>query len=1158
MGRMTKLFALTFLVALLLLPGMILAQDDAVPIDLGDTVTGEVDEAVSRGEFTFSSVAGTHVIITLESVDFDTYLVLLNAAGDVLAEDDDGAEGVNSQLEFTLAEAGDYTIIATSLREYLSNGEYIETGSFTLTLEEGEAPPATPTPLPPPPTPEAEISGTISVGETVEGTATEDAPRHSYVFEANAGETVTITLISAEFDTYLILLDVHGDELQSDDDSAGNLSSRIGPIELPEDGTYTIVATSYGHESGSMAALGDYTLSLEAGDAPVVEASPVPFDLPPDAPPVFEGTLVTGDVIAGSLSDATPNAAYTFEALAGDVVTIELSSADFDPYLTLLNADDEELAYDDDSAGELNSLILGFVIPDDGTYTVLVESYGHISSGSATPGSYTLALSADEPVVSPPPDDDDVMLMIGDEVAGTLTDDVPYAEYSVFAFANDVVTITLVSDDFDAYLVLLDEAGNELAANDDGAGGLDAGIISFIIPEDGVYTVVAQSFGYQVGGESGVGAYTLALAEGVAPIAEAIAVGDVSEGYLEVDMSNVIYTFEASAGDVVTITLVSDDFDAYLYLLGADGYVLVEDDDSGGNFNSQIGPIEIPEDGTYTIQVDNFEGGVTEGRYTLTLMGDDVIVRPQDGDISVGEMVIGELTLAQPTVEYTFYALAGEVVTITLESLDFDSYLLLYDANGIEIGRDDDGAGDLNSRLRSFIIPEDGFYTIAASSYGQAMGDEPTTGVFSLTLDSSETLPVVYGTISIGETVEGVLEESVAEYTFDANTGDVVTITLRSDTFDTYLLLYDAFGMELIRDDDSAGDLDSRISAYTIPTGGTYTIVVDSFGHATGDEIPAMGDYALTLAAAVIHPIEYTQAVAGVIEEENPVALYRFSGSAGDLVTIVLDTDSRSLNMRLEDEYGYYLGDAYETNNIIGPLTLPETGEYRITVDTYDIYQVQGYTLRVDRIVPQAITLDTKIETSFEDASVLYYSFEGQEGDSVSVRVESDGAVDTQIIINGPDGYEMMRDDDGGAGFDPEIQNLILYGDGTYTVLVRPYILGDDGDITVSIEGHGMMDLDDEAQVIRISDKNPEGVVAFDGVAGERVRLSARVLVNSSAEPRIEIWQADRLLASNSIGMVERLLVEFVVPEDGPVRVTLVSDYYSAAIIEFSIERLTE
>ena len=276
MGRMTKLLVMAFLLAMVVLPGMVLAQDGATPIDLGDTVTGAVDETTPRGQFIFSSVAGTHVVVTLTSDDFDTYLVLLDSAGNVLAEDDDSAEGVNSQLEFTLAEDGDYTIIATSLREFLSDGASFEAGNFTLMLAVGEAPPATPTPVPPVATPEAEITGLISVGETVAGTVTEDVPSHTYIFNANAGERVIITLVSDDFDTFLTLLDVHGDELQTDDDSAGNLDSRIGPIELPEDGTYTIVAASYGQANGRIAALGAYTLSLEDGDSPVVVVAEPP------------------------------------------------------------------------------------------------------------------------------------------------------------------------------------------------------------------------------------------------------------------------------------------------------------------------------------------------------------------------------------------------------------------------------------------------------------------------------------------------------------------------------------------------------------------------------------------------------------------------------------------------------------------------------------------------------------------------------------------------------------------------------------------------------------------------------------------------------------------------------------------------------------------
>ena len=170
----------------------------------------------------------------------------------------------------------------------------------------------------------------------------------------------------------------------------------------------------------------------------------------------------------------------------------------------------------------------------------------------------------------------------------------------------------------------------------------------------------------------------------------------------------------------------------------------------------------------------------------------------------------------------------------------------------------------------------------------------------------------------------------------------------------------------------------------------------------------------------------------------------------------------------------------------------------------------------------------------------------------------SDGRVDTFVTITGPDGYEIYYDDDSGAGFDPEIESLVLPDDGVYSVLVQPYILGDNGDFTLIIGDHAIPSVDEGVQVIRVSDKNPEGLVIFEGVAGERVLVSARVLVKGTEEPRIEVWQNDQILASNSIGMVQRVAIEFVVPEDGLVRVMLTGNYYSASVIEFSLERLED
>ena len=82
------------------------------------------------------------------------------------------------------------------------------------------------------------------------------------------------------------------------------------------------------------------------------------------------------------------------------------------------------------------------------------------------------------------------------------------------------------------------------------------------------------------------------------------------------------YTFSGTAGQLVTILLTSSDFDPYLYLIGPDGSVLVEDDDGGAGLNSRIpagsGSFILPATGNYTIEVTSFDDGQT-GNYTLSL-----------------------------------------------------------------------------------------------------------------------------------------------------------------------------------------------------------------------------------------------------------------------------------------------------------------------------------------------------------------------------------------------------------------------------------------------------------------------------------------------------------------------------------------------------------
>ena len=81
------------------------------------------------------------------------------------------------------------------------------------------------------------------------------------------------------------------------------------------------------------------------------------------------------------------------------------------------------------------------------------------------------------------------------------------------------------------------------------------------------------------------------------------------------------YSFNGTAGQSVVIGVNSTDFDSSIYLLGAGGAVLAENDDSGGSTNSRIPEtgdgFALPAAGTYTIEVTSFSPGAV-GAYTLT------------------------------------------------------------------------------------------------------------------------------------------------------------------------------------------------------------------------------------------------------------------------------------------------------------------------------------------------------------------------------------------------------------------------------------------------------------------------------------------------------------------------------------------------------------
>ena len=116
------------------------AQDE--PIAIGSTVVGSLaagDTQMARDHsyldsYTFSGKAGQRIIITLTSQAFDPYLILLDANGDSLSQNDDGGSSADARIDYTLPADGKYAIYVNS---FGSNGS----GTYSLSLQAAPAPP---------------------------------------------------------------------------------------------------------------------------------------------------------------------------------------------------------------------------------------------------------------------------------------------------------------------------------------------------------------------------------------------------------------------------------------------------------------------------------------------------------------------------------------------------------------------------------------------------------------------------------------------------------------------------------------------------------------------------------------------------------------------------------------------------------------------------------------------------------------------------------------------------------------------------------------------------------------------------------------------------------------------------------------------------------
>lgn len=187
--------------------------------------------------------------------------------------------------------------------------------------------------------------------------------------------------------------------------------------------------------------------------------------------------------------------------------------------------------------------------------------------------------------------------------------------------------------------------------------------------------------------------------------------------------------------------------------------------------------------------------------------------------MDIGEIVQGEITEAQPTVDFSFTGTSGSAVEITMVALaeSLDPVLRLYGPDGALIEENDDFDIEQSRNARvTAILPAEGQYRIEAASFAGS------TGPFEISL----TFPSVL-------TDSDVLSDAVPEisYEYEGVPGTTIRVDMvaTDDTTDPFLRLIAPDGTEVASDDDGGEGFNARLE-YVIDQPGTYTVVAGAFG----------------------------------------------------------------------------------------------------------------------------------------------------------------------------------------------------------------------------------------------------------------------------------------------------------------------------------------
>ena len=407
------------------------------------------------------------------------------------------------------------------------------------------------------------------------------------------------------------------------------------------------------------------------------------------------------------------------------------------------------------------------------------------------------------------------------------------------------------------------------------------------------------------------------------------------------------------------------------------------------------------------------------------------------GRIAFGETKTVSVATANKVAMLLFDGAAGQKASIKLfnDTAPGYTYVNIYRPDGTQLNSGwvyQNGTGFFDAMA----LPTNGTYTIIVDPEGANTGNLTLT-LYDATEAGAGTITPGGAAVTLTTTTPG----QNARVTFAGTAGQKVSLAVAGVTIGGSYI-------SLLRPDGSqqayvwSGTGGAFMDTQTLPTTGTYTIFLDPSDTNTGSatlqlyDVPADGNTPIEAGGT---PVSVTTTVPG----QN--AALTFTGTYGQRVSVSLSADTapgytyvhfiRPDGAQITYTYVYQNGTGF-----IDALSLPMPGVYTLLVNPEGT-ATGGMTLRLNSVgdVAAAITADGPpvIIATTEPGQNARLTFEGVEGQRVSLNVTASTTQGSYVTILNPDGSSLSQSVyyGTGGGF---VEPRTLPTTGTYTVFIDP------------------------------------------------------------------------------------------------------------------------